>query len=135
MKKILIAALFLGAFYTSGYVNAQSESSGRNPVYRATHTKSTELKHTKLKVNFDFEKEQMNGEAWITASPYFYSTNEVILDAKAMLINEVALEKGSTKTPLKYDYKDDQLKITLDKKYNRNESYTVYIKYVARQMK
>lgn len=132
MKKILIAALFLGAFYTSGYVNAQSESSGRNPVYRATHTKSTELKHTKLKVNFDFEKEQMNGEAWITASPYFYSTDEVILDAKSMLISEVALENGSTKTPLKYDYKDDQLKITLDKKYNRNENYTVYIKYVAR---
>jgi hypothetical protein len=39
-------------------------------VYRATHTKVTELKHTKLKVNFDYQKEQMNGEEWLTAAPF-----------------------------------------------------------------
>ncbi len=132
MKKILIAALFFGAFFTSGFVQAQTETSGRESVYRATATKSTELKHTKLKVNFDYAKEQMNGEAWITASPYFYASDEIVLDAKAMLISEVAVEKNGSKTPLKYDYKDDMLTVSLDKKYSRNENYTVYIKYVAR---
>jgi aminopeptidase N len=83
-------------------------------------------------VNFNFEKEQMNGEAWITASPFFYDSNELELDAKAMIISDVALEKNGARTPLKYTYKDDILKISLDKTYQKNQDYTVYIKYVAR---
>ena len=132
MKKFLIAALFLGLFFNENTAFAQTETSGRTGVYRATHTKSTELKHTKLRVNFNFEKEQMNGEAWITASPFFYDSNELELDAKAMIISDVALEKNGARTPLKYTYKDDILKISLDKTYQKNQDYTVYIKYVAR---
>ena len=132
MKKILIAALFLGALMTSENSFAQTDTSGRTEVYRATHTKTTELKHTKLKVNFDFQKEQMNGEAWISASPYFYPSDSLVLDAKAMLIHEVSLDKNGAKSALKYDYKNDMLRISLDKTYNRNQDYTVYIKYTAR---
>ena len=131
MKKLLISVSLLGILF-SGNVFAQTETSGRTEVYRATHTKMTELKHTKLKVNFDYQKEQMNGEEWLTASPYFYPTDSLVLNAKAMLIHEVSLDKGGAKTPLKYDYKDDMLKINLDKTYNRNQDYTVYIKYTAR---
>ncbi len=132
MKKILIAALFLGAIFNSNVAFAQTETSGRNVPYRATHTKTTELKHTKLKVSFDYQKEQMNGEEWLTASPFFYTSNELVLDAKGMLIHEVALDKNGTKSPLKFDYKNDVLKITLDKTYQKNQDYTVYIKYTAR---
>jgi aminopeptidase N len=73
----------------------------------------------------------MNGEEWLTASPYFYPTNELTLDAKAMLIHEVALDNNGKKSPLKYEYKDDILKITLDKTYQKNQDYTVYIKYTS----
>ena len=132
MKKIFIAALFLGAIFNSNVAFAQTETSGRNVPYRATHTKTTELKHTKLKVNFDYQKEQMNGEEWLTASPFFYATNQLVLDAKGMLIHEVALDKNGSKSPLKFDYKNDELKITLDKKKKKNQDYTVYIKYTAR---
>ncbi len=132
MKKIFIAALFLGAIFNSNVAFAQTETSGRTVPYRATHTKTTELKHTKLKVGFDYQKEQMNGEEWLTASPFFYATNELVLDAKGMLIHEVALDKNGSKSPLKFDYKNDVLKITLDKTYQKNQDYTVYIKYTAR---
>jgi len=132
MKKILISALLLGAFFNSNFAFAQTETSGRDAVYRATHTKTTELKHTKLKVNFDFQKEQLNGEEWLTASPYFYPTDSLVLNAKAMVINEVSLDRNGSKSPLKYEYKDDLLKINLGKTYNRNENYTVYIKYISR---
>ena len=57
MKKILISALFLGTLFGTNWALAQTETSGRMGTYRATHTKAIELKHTKLKVNFDFEKE------------------------------------------------------------------------------
>lgn len=131
MRKAILSIAILGIFFSAN-VSAQTETSGREKVYRATHTKVTELKHTKLKVNFDYQKEQMNGEEWLTASPYFYSTNELILDAKAMLIHEVALDNNGKKSPLKYEYKDDVLKITLDKTYQKNQDYTVYIKYTSR---
>ena len=116
MKKILIAALFLGLAFNSNSVFAQTDISGRVPVYRATHTKTTELKHTKLKVNFDYQKEQMNGEEWLTASPYFYTTDSLVLNAKGMLIHEVSMDKK----PLKYDYNNDILKINLGKTYQKN---------------
>lgn len=131
MKKAILSIALLGIFFSTN-VAAQTETSGREKVYRATHTKVTELKHTKLKVNFDYQKEQMNGEEWLTASPYFYPSNQLTLDAKGMLIHEVALESNGKKSPLKYDYKDDVLKITLDKTYQKNQDYTVYIKYTSR---
>ena len=131
MRKAILSIAILGILFSAN-VSAQTETSGREKVYRATHTKVTELKHTKLKVNFDYQKEQMNGEEWLTASPYFYATNELVLDAKAMLIHEVALDNNGKKYPLKYEYKDDVLKITLDKTYQKNQDYTVYIKYTSR---
>ncbi|OCA68963.1 peptidase M1 [Chryseobacterium artocarpi] len=131
MRKVILSMAILGIMFSAN-VSAQTETSGREKVYRATHTKVTELKHTKLKVNFDYQKEQMNGEEWLTASPYFYPTNELTLDAKGMLIHEVSLDSNGKKSPLKYDYKNDVLKITLDKTYQKNQDYTVYIKYTSR---
>ncbi|SIS52745.1 aminopeptidase N [Chryseobacterium ureilyticum] len=131
MRKVILSMAILGIMFSAN-VSAQTETSGREKVYRATHTKVTELKHTKLKVNFDYQKEHMNGEEWLTASPYFYPTNELTLDAKGMLIHEVALDNNGKKSPLKYDYKNDVLKITLDKTYQKNQDYTVYIKYTSR---
>jgi aminopeptidase N len=132
MKKAILSIALLGGIFFSVNVAAQTDTSGREKVYRATHTKVTELKHTKLKVNFDYQKEQMNGEEWLTAAPFFYATNELTLDAKGMLIHEVALDNNGKKSPLKYYYKDDVLKITLDKTYQKNQDYTVYIKYTSR---
>ena len=131
MKKLIISISLLGIFF-SGNVFAQSNTSGRTEVYQQTHTLTTELKHTKLKVKFDYEKEQMSGEEWLTAAPYFYPTDSLVLDAKGMLIHEVALDKNGKKSPLKYQYKNDMLKINLDKTYSKNQDYTVYIKYTAR---
>ncbi|MCJ7932832.1 MAG: M1 family metallopeptidase [Chryseobacterium sp.] len=131
MKKAILSIAILGILFSAN-VSAQTDTSGREKVYRATHTKVTELKHTKLKVKFDYQKEQMNGEEWVTASPYFYPSNELILDAKGMLIHEVALDNNGKKSPLQYEYKDETLKIKLDKTYQKNQDYTVYIKYTAR---
>ena len=98
------------------------------PVYRATETLLTDLIHTKLEVNFDWEQSRMNGIAWITAKPHFYASDSLILDAKGMDINSVAI--GSKK--LNFTYKNDFLRIKLDKEYTRNDRYTVMIDYVAK---
>lgn len=101
-------------------------------IYRAETQKINDLVHTKLDLKFDFEKEQVNGEAWIKLKPHFYETNELVLDAKAMLIHDVQLVNGSNKKKLNFDYDGWKIKIQLDKTYKRTEEYSVYIQYTAR---
>ncbi|WP_375240680.1 M1 family aminopeptidase [Polaribacter sp.] len=105
--------------------------SQNNAIYRAEREKTHNLIHTKLKVNFNFDKKELNGEAWVTAKPHFYATNLFTLDAKAMLFDEVSLNG----TKLNYDYDDAQIVIKLPKKYTKEEKFTIYLKYTARPEK
>ena len=123
IKKLFILLVMLSA---SILVNAQDV---KESPYRAERTKVNDLVHTKLKVDFNFAKSQMNGEAWLTLKPHFYPTNSVTLDAKAMLIEKVS---DANNTALNYTYKDNKLKVDLGNIYSRNENFTIYIKYIAR---
>ena len=107
--------------------DTETEIPTQRAVYRETETVLTDLVHTKLEVNFDWTKSRMNGVATITAKPHFYASDELILDAKGMIINYVELNKKR----MNFEYKEDVLKIFLDQKYTRNDEYTVTIDYVA----
>ena len=134
-----IGCSFLLGFITLSYsqnLNAQTkteqEDSSWKQTYRAVATKSNNLKHTKLVASFNYQQSQMNGEVWLKFQPHFYPTKTLVLDAKAMDIKEIALMKGTTKVKLSYTYDSLQLHIDLDKTYTAKESYTIYIKYIAR---
>ena len=99
--------------------------------YKPEREKIHDLIHTKLKVDFNFQEKTMNGEAWVTIKPHFYATDKLILDAKSMLIKEVKLNQRN----LNFTYNDFDIEIQLPKKYNRNEEFTVYIKYIAQPEK
>jgi len=132
MKKIaLFASLFL-AFTLNAQTKTEQEDSSWKQNYRAVATKTNNLKHTKLVASFNYEKSQMNGEVWLKFQPHFYPTKILVLDAKAMDIKEVSLMKGTSKAKLSYTYDSLQLHIDLDKTYTAKESYTIYIKYIAR---
>lgn len=118
MKNIVVVLIL---FFTLA-LNAQDK------IYQPERTKINNLVHTKLKVDFNFEKSQLNGEAWITLTPHFYPTNKVTLDAKAFKINEVKVNN----TNAAYNYSDNELTIELNKTYTKGEEYTIYVNYVAR---
>lgn len=101
-------------------------------VYRETPAKINDLVHTKLDARFDYSKSYLNGKAWITLKPHFYPTDSLELDAKGMSLHKVAIAKGSSTSPLKYDYDGMVLNVKLDKKYTRNDKYTIYIEYTAK---
>lgn len=98
------------------------------PLYQASETKKTQLIHTKLEVRFDWTKSWMYGNAEITARPYFYASDSLILDAKGMQINTVKVNGKE----LVFAYANDVLRIKLDKTYTRKEKYTVSISYIAK---
>ncbi|CAL2079036.1 M1 family metallopeptidase [Tenacibaculum sp. 190524A05c] len=118
MRKVLLFLLVSFCLQS----NAQNVSE-----YRGEKDKVHNLVHTKLKVDFNFDKQTMNGEAWITAKPHFYTTDRIVLDAKAMKIHKVEMDGKN----LNYNYNDFEITINLPKSYERDEQFTLYIKYTA----
>lgn len=133
MKKIVIVFLagVLPAFLMAQPGQEPKDTSWKK-VYRATPEKVNDLVHTKLDVRFDYDKAWLYGKEWLTAKPHFYPSGTLTLDAKGMDIKEVAVMKGASKSPLKYNYDGYQLVITLDKTYKGGENYTIYIDYVSK---
>src|SRR5690625_7644188 len=102
-------------------------------IYRAEAQKINSLIHTKLDLKFDYEKEEVHGEAWITLKPHFYDTNQLTLDAKSMEIHSIEMLKGNSKKKLNFKKDDFQVFIDMDKVYIRIVYYTVYINNSYRQ--
>lgn len=117
MKKVL----FIAVLFITAVLQAQTKE------YRAEREKINDLVHTKLKVDFNFEESQLNGEAWITLKPHFYSTEKVVLDAKYFSIKEVKVNNIKAA----YNYSDNELTVELGKTYKKDEEYTIYVKYIA----
>ncbi len=99
--------------------------------YHASAPIVNQLRHTSIEVSFDWNKCYLFGKATITAKPYFYPTDSLILDAKGMDIKEVSLLKGKEKMALKYSYDSLQLHIALDKMYTSKDSFMIFIDYVS----
>lgn len=98
------------------------------PPAKEPRTRTVDVKHIKLDLQFDWQTKQAFGTAAITCLP-LVPTDTIALDAGFMTINSVSLRKRL----LKFDYaggdKNDNLKIALDRVYRQNEEITVTIDY------
>ena len=128
MKKFMtVLALFL----VLGSM-AQPANDGWKKIYRETSLKINDLVHTKLDARFDYSKSYLNGKVWLTLKPHFYCTDSLLLDAKGMNINAVELVGVGKNTKLSYNYDSLFLHIKLNKTYQKDEKYTIYIDYTAK---
>ena len=100
------------------------------PLYNPSATKRHDLLHTRIDISFDWAKKRASGKAALTLRPWFYTTDELVLDAKNFDIHKVELE--STKQPLSFKYDNERLLIQLDKSYTRKEIFTVSVEYTAK---
>jgi len=99
--------------------------------YRAAETRINDLLHMNLSVSFDWEKRAVNGSALLKLRPYFYPTNELVLDAKGMEVLSVNLKDESGMTALNFDYDNHFITVDLNKTFTRNDLYEVKIDYTA----
>lgn len=100
--------------------------------YRAAESRTFDLQHTKLELRFDWAKQYVIGKATLKLTPYFYPRDILVLDARSMEFSKILLMDNTTEKELEYEYFDDQIYITLDKTYTRNEDIIVVIEYVAK---
>lgn len=99
------------------------------PAYNASHERHHDLLHTKLEVSFDWAEEQVMGKATLKLKPYFYPSNELVLDAKNFDINSIKYEGQSQ--ALNFEYDGQQITIDLGKTLTREDEYTLVIDYLA----
>jgi aminopeptidase N len=134
MNKLLLLLLVaaLPTFVIAQNGNDEPVDTSWKKILRESHPKTNVIVHTKLDVRFDYNKAYMYGKEWLTLKPHFYPTDSVLLDAKGMDIKEVAIMKGTAKSPLKYVYDGMQLNIKLDKTYIADEKYTLYFDYTSK---
>ncbi len=131
----VLAAFLLGACSTPKMVNLDPvtvvENVPGSAVYRGSYTRTMDLINTRLDLSFDWDSAYVFGKATILAKPYFYPSDELVLNANGFRINTVSLVNSYDKKPLRYTYDGKKLLIKLDKVYTRDQKYTVSIDYVA----
>ncbi|WP_374172226.1 M1 family aminopeptidase [Flavobacterium tructae] len=133
-KQFLKYSLFSLFLVAGQNAMAQNNDQAKNPlsVYQVTPLKVNDLVHTKLDVSFDYGKRYLYGKGWLTLKPHFYDTDSLRLDAKGMDFKTIAMVDGKKTIPLKYTYDNEQLLITLNRKYKSTEKYTIFIDYTAK---
>ena len=98
------------------------------PPYNPTATRYMDLLHTDLDLRFNWEKQWVLGIAEIVMTPVFYAQQTVELDAKGFIINQIKIDGQD----LGYDYDGRKLNIYLDKTYERTDTLSIVIDYVAK---
>lgn len=99
--------------------------------YHASETRTFDLIHTDLNVVPMWDNQTLQGVAKLTLKPYFYPTNELILDAKGMSLKSVGLLLETGVKTLQYEYDSLQISIQLDKEYTKEDTIVVEIAYQA----
>ena len=98
------------------------------PPVQPTATQKWKLIHTALDLKFDFENQEVIGNATITLRPYFYTQNKLTLNAKWMQIQEVKNWQGN---PIGFTYKKNRLNLILDSNYTKTDTLKITINYIA----
>lgn len=132
---LLVSIVLIMACSTPRMVNLDPvtlvENAKGSVVYRGSYTKNIDIINTRLDLSFDWDSAHVIGKATIFAKPYFYPSDQLVLNANGFRLNSVSLIKKDDKIPLRYIYDGKLLKISLDKSYTRDQNFTIFIDYVA----
>ncbi len=98
------------------------------PPARSLPAHDYDLRHVKLDLRFDWEREQAAGTATLTFAPTVAALRSVEFDAANMSVTEVKLSAGAS---LKFaaDERAGKLRVQLDQAYQLGQEVTVVIAY------
>jgi aminopeptidase N len=91
-----------------------------------------DILHTRLRLSFDWELRQVNGEAELTLKPYINKLREFHIDAKAMQIESLTLLRGEEILELERSYDGLELQISVEDTLNTDDILVLKMKYTAR---
>ncbi|MBV8696038.1 MAG: M1 family metallopeptidase [Ktedonobacteraceae bacterium] len=88
-----------------------------------------DVKHVKLVIRLDFERETISGTAYTTFSALYDELTTITFDTVELHVESVSLEDGRQ---LAYTTTDRKLTVTLDRPYHYGEEFTIAIVYHAK---
>jgi aminopeptidase N len=99
--------------------------------YQASATRSMDLLHMDLDLQFDWKNQQVIGKAKLRLTPYFYPQKIVVLDAQDFEFGRVAwMHKGQLET-LSYRYDNQEIQIYLPEEASVGDTVELEVNYVA----
>ncbi|MDA1053346.1 MAG: M1 family aminopeptidase [Planctomycetota bacterium] len=111
-------------------VSAQERRGPFTHDARSVRSREIDQQHIRLDLRFDWERQQADGRATLTLTP-FKTMKEIALDAAGMRITRVTRET----TVLKHETKPQQLIVELDREATAGESLDLVIEYVITKPK
>jgi aminopeptidase N len=129
----------LSAIYILSGCGTPKKSVALDPVvvsaasdqYKETAPRNWDILHSRVSLSFDYTKKTAAGQEWMQVKPYFYGQDTLILDAKSMYIDTVAIQRNSALQVQRFIYENDKLVIPLNRKYSSSDTLSLYIRYVA----
>jgi len=128
---LMFSCRSIGELGNSRDNNKALNSNNAREVKKKSQNRVFDLLHTKLHLKIDLKNEKLQGEAFLKLKPYANNVKQLIIDAKFMDINSVGLVIGNQKKALRFQYDSLQLEISLDKTYNNEEEFLIYIDYTS----
>lgn len=99
--------------------------------YQASATRSVDLLHMDLDLQFDWKNQQVIGKVKLRLTPYFYPQKIVVLDAQDFEFGRVArIHKRQLET-LSYRYDNQEIQIYLPEEASVGDTVELEINYVA----
>ena len=100
--------------------------------YQEAATRSMDLVHMKLQLEFDWKSQQVKGLAQLFLTPYFYPQKMVVLDAQDFEVESVAISRGTDYFEgLNYRYDEKELQVYLPEELVPGDTVELAIYYVA----
>jgi len=103
-----------------------------NPPYHAANPRIFDILHTRLDLEFDWEKRWIIGDATIKLKPHFYPQDILILDAKSFEVIGCDRLTTSSSEPISFQYDGEFIYLDLGREYSRKDTLDIRIKYIAK---
>lgn len=105
--------------------------SQRNKI-QVVPDKQIDILHCDLDVSFIWSKHECIGKATLKLKPYYYPTDSIILDAKAMVLSKIDIQdQNGQEIQFQLSYDKKKLKLQLERKITVEDTLTLSIAYVA----
>lgn len=101
------------------------------PPYQPSHPLTWRLLHTRVALKFNPLAKTAACNEWLTATPYFYPTDSIVLDAKGMKIDTVLASLGKKNCLLNWHYNNNQLTIRFTRTHTTADTVLLRFVYTA----
>ena len=102
---------------------------------RSVRSRDFDQRHLRLELDFDWQRQEIRGRAIHRLVP-FDTLRKLVFDAAEMEIRGVALaagKEGGKRPRLRFETRDGQLTVTLNRAYDPGETIRLAIDYVVRE--